>query len=214
MIPNAEFFTIVISALKARQAFSAVRMSDGEREILKFCRTRNPSSILTRFEPEWNRRFGTVGITCGEIEHRLITAFNGCTYFCTSSHVDELLPRHKNQFADKSYSYEWTRANRATLLNEAGRVVVINREAAVAACIGSREFTTAEIIHVPLSNWTESESVRHAVEKINAPLVLLSGGPASKYLAPVLAASGSRMVLDIGQGADAWWMLTGLEYRK
>lgn len=214
MIPNDKFFEIVMAALKARTEFSTVRMSDGEKKILEWTSNvntgRNAVIDSHLFNAGWHERFGTAGITSGVIRDRLLEAFSKCTYFCPGAGVEKLFPPHPRELADKQHTYEWTRAQRKALLEEAESVIVINRDPRVSDLIFGNG--KCAVWHLPLNNWKETTGIWASANQSKAPLVLLSGGPAAKYLAPAIAAQHGRMVLDIGQGADAWFMPTGIEH--
>jgi hypothetical protein len=216
MLNNETFFDIVIKALKAREPFSTVRMSDGEHKIINWARTPglNPATLIDNalFDAGWHKRFGTKGIRADKILDRLETAFNNCTYFCPGDSIHYRFPPHKNELVDNSYHYEWTRAQRTELLKTAGRVFVVNRDWTVYDKIYSTA-PDVKMYFVALDNWTQTSDVIETLLEEDAPLVLLSGGPASKHLAPIVSQMSKipKMVLDIGQGADAWWMATGRE---
>lgn len=214
MLDNNVFFDIVIKALKARERFSTVRMSDGEHRIIKWARTAQSQMPIDNalFDAGWHQRFGTAGITAGEILRRLENSFDLCTYFCPGYGCQHLFPKHPNPYVDNSYHYEWTRAQRTELLVTAKKVAVVNRDAKAFKKI-QETAPEVEMTLVPLDNWRQTIDVMRTVKAMDVPLVLLSGGPASKHFAPIVsgAREQGKMVLDIGQGADAWWMKTGIE---
>lgn len=216
MLDNNVFFDIVIKALKERERFSTVRMSDGEHRIIKWARAAGtlPNTPIDNylFDAGWHKRFGTSGITASEIYKRLENSFDLCTYFCPGDSVQYLFEKHENPYVDNSYHYEWTRAQRTELLMTAKRVAVVNRDVDV---FNKMRATAPEVEMklFPIDNWRQTYDVYQAVKSMDYPLVLLSGGPGAKHISPMLAelSPEPKMVLDIGQGADAWWMKTGIE---
>src|SRR5690242_11141954 len=81
VLSSDELFSVVLRALQEAKPLSIVRMSDGEEKILRYCKAHKPSEPMTQFGPEWGRRFGVFGITCGVMKARLDHAALDCTYY-------------------------------------------------------------------------------------------------------------------------------------
>ncbi len=207
-VPHELLFTEVLARLKAGEPTSVIRMNDGEKAILEYCKRQPPSTICRRYDEGWCARFGVTGITCAEIERRLLLAATTCTYFGSGCGIHHLLPPLDN-YTNPMYTYEWERAWKSELFAAAGTILAINRDASKIEEMRDPRFTKARIFHMSINDWRQSDTVMEAADTTDIRLILLSGGPPSKYLAPALAKK-NRVVLDIGQGADAWWWVHGV----
>lgn len=203
---------LVLDAVRNRQQFSITRMSDGEERILSYCKRLPHKALMRQFEEEWRVRFGVEGITCGEMETRLSLAAVNCTLFSPDG-SEEFFLKHFHQrtpFAEIYFPHRWTRAERVAMLQEAGHVLVINRDHAVAERIrNSPHNPGCHTSWLSLSDWRESESVIERATTMcrtnKIPLVFCSCGPASKYIVGEIARHANTVALDMGSGAPHFW---------
>jgi hypothetical protein len=100
------------------------------------------------------------------------------------------------------------------LFKTAGHVLFIHRNTSTADAmqIRAKWGLGVKVTYLKLASWRDSESVIEKAKSIDAPLVLFSAGPASKYIGPEISTSGliPRVTLDIGNVAD-YWTLTSLK---
>jgi hypothetical protein len=192
-------------ALKAKQAFSIVRMSDGETQILDYCETHNVAEKMMRFPDHWNRRYGTVDITCGEIQRRLLQAAEQCTYLAQDGWIPYCISNvrrfiHRQPFIWPNFPRVWTPEQKQAMFALADGMLIINRDGRVATDVaGGVPFDFIE-----LDSWQQADDVVKAASANAAQLVLVSAGPASKHICPAIAAQG-KVVLDVGSSAECWW---------
>jgi hypothetical protein len=198
-------FEATCAALKDQQNFSIVRMSDGETQILDYCDTHRGDEPMLRFPDHWNRRYGVLGITCGEIKHRLIRAAEECTYLAEDAWIPYCINNvrrfiHRQPFIWPNFPRVWTPEQKWQMFSLANRILIINREERVAEAVAKGK----EYDFIELGDWTQSERAIATARNSAAPLVLVSAGPASKYIVPEIAKQ-AKVVLDIGSSAECWW---------
>jgi hypothetical protein len=158
---------------------------------------------------------GCLGITKDDLYIRMQSAANECTWFAPSvsgiirkdfSLYDRFLPRER--YVDNFWCNAWDEEMKINLFKTAGHVLFIHRNAATADAmqIRAKYGIEVKVTWLKLDNWQESESVIEKASKIDAALVLFSGGPASKYIGPRIAKGGNvpKVVLDLGNAADHW----------
>jgi hypothetical protein len=213
--PNA-FFWMVIDALSNGKRLSCVRMADGEKAIWEQAKSQKRSEPLkTPFEnfPDWAKTYGVDGITAEEIMHRLSYAAIFSTHFAPSVSglrqeaykLYDIWPR-RDFYIDNFFVDQWNDEQKTELFKTAGHVLFIHRNAHTADSMQIRVQANLGVkVHfIKLDNWRECPDVIEKALKNPAPLVLFSGGPAGKYLAPDIARRSSlpRVVIDLGHGAD------------
>jgi hypothetical protein len=192
-------------ALKMREPFSIVRMSDGETQILDYCETHAAGDLMARFPDHWNRRYGTVGITCGEIKARLYRAAEECTYLAQDAWVPYCVTNvrrfiHRQPFIWPNFPRVWSPEQKWALYDLTERLLIVNREEEVVRAVaGSKPHD-----FVALSAWEQADQAVLAAKGSDAQLALVSCGPASKHIVPEIAAQG-KVVLDVGSAAECWW---------
>jgi len=218
-LPNAEYglpgyrdeltpegaYLATCEALKMREPFSIVRMSDGETQILDYCETHEPGELMAKFPDHWNRRYGVVGITCGEIQRRLLKAAAECTYLAQDAWIPYCINNvrrfiNRQPFIWPNFPRVWTPEQKLAMYALVDRLLIVNREEEVAKVVAQGKAYD----FVPLNGWVDSDKAVEAAAKSSAPLVLISAGPASKYICPEIAKQG-KIVLDIGSAAECWW---------
>jgi len=208
------FFPIVLDAVKNRQELSVVRACDGEKMILDQCIANGPGLLepLPGLDESWLVRYGVQGIDRVEMYRRLTMAGNNCNYFAPS--VSGLTMRSyciydyfnpRPYYIDNFFVNDWTWEMKQALFQAAGHVLFINYNPHTADSMQLRVQAnlSVKVSFIRLSNWKESQGVIEKALKSTAPLVLFSGGPASKYIGPLIAKS-SKVVLDLGAAAQHW----------
>lgn len=206
--PNT-FHMIVADALLSNKPLSVVRMGEGE---LKICHCIEQDGNLNEWFPEeWRVRIGIEGIDKAELWRRMKRAINDCDYFSPSMSgiinpiFDLYYLRKEQRYVDNFFINFWNEEQKVKLYKQAGHVVLLHRNPDTAFAFNRRanDYLGIKITYIPLSNWAQSENVIKQVSELDAPLVLFSGGPASKYIAPEISKSG-KVVLDIGNSVDAF----------
>jgi hypothetical protein len=218
------FYMLVGNALVNSKPLSVVRMGDGERQLLHAAMQspiHNQATIEEQADPiGWLKRMGCYGISNSELINRLGWAADECSYFAPSISGIQLdnfnlydLFQPRTKYVDNFFCNAWTEEMKIQLFNTAKHVLFIHRNtsAADAMQIRAKYALDVKVTYIKLESWTQSEEVIEKGSKIEAPLVLFSAGPASKYIGHRIATSGiSKVSLDIGNAAD-YWLLNGLK---
>lgn len=204
--PNT-FHMLVGSALLKRMPLSVVRMGDGELKLLN-CLEQD-GDLKEWFPEEWRIRLGVENIDKKELKYRLERAIHNCDYFSPSISgivnpvYDLYFLRYQTRYVDNFFVNFWTEEQIVQLYKAAGHVVLLHRNPDTAFAFNRRanDYLNVKTTYLNLSHWSQSEDIIKQVSELDAPLVLFSGGPASKYISPAIASSG-KVVLDIGNSVD------------
>jgi hypothetical protein len=209
-------YGVVVDALLRRDSLSVIRVSDGEKAALDYCEGRVTSEPMLCCDEGFRARFGVQGMDCRTCVDRIYSAAEECSHFapCLGFHDLRyaLLPyfRHPIYYSEgpvlcsELYQYQWSLRMRIALTRAAHRVVVINRDPAVAANISIMRYPNLATYHVPLTNWDGAEQAMEAAIYHKPDLVLMSAALGSKFIGPKISRACSAVVLDIGQAADVW----------
>lgn len=213
------FFHVVADALMTKRVLSLVRVSDGEKRALDYAgpivqNNGDPSAPLLCCDEGFRKKFGVEGITVGRIWGRIHVAANTCTHFAPTlsfwNPPYDLTPYFpfeggdRPQFVDEMFQYHWNLKQKRTIMALARRIVVINRDPAIIARVGTLAPSNTKVMGVHLDNWTESDWAMKSTLEHEPDLVLMSAALGSKYIGPSIAKRGGCVVLDIGQAADCW----------
>jgi len=215
--PNT-FFLLVADSLASRSSLSVVRMGDGERRLFAYCqnhkgRIEPPNSP---FDEPWLRQFGCYGIDTGELENRLRIAAEHSSFFAPQimgitrpefAVAKVFAPRVR--YVDNWFVRTWSKKLQNQLLSFAGRVLFIHGDEGVRESFyqAAESQCSVELLH--MSTWQEAEETIRVATLSSAPLVLFAGGPANKYIAPLIANGNTtvnKVVLDLGQAAASEWI--------
>lgn len=204
--PNT-FHMICGDALLRRKGLSVVRMGEGELKLWN-CLIQM-GDLKEWFSKEWRVRIGVEGIDISELMNRFQTAYLDCDYFSpsisgiTNPIFDLYFLRTEQRYLDNFFINFWSEEQIVQLYKTAGHVVLLHRNEGTGFAFNRRanDYLGIKVTYLPLSNWSQSEDIIKQVSAMDAPLVLFSGGPASKYIAPEIAKSG-KVVLDVGNSVD------------
>jgi hypothetical protein len=221
-ISTNAFYLLVGGALVAKKPLSIVRMADGEQMLMKLCRNGNGRDAVPPpggHGDDWLKNMGCYGITKTALKTRLEEAANTATYFgpSLSGIVDPSYSVHtlfnlRDRYVDGFFCNAWTEEMKITLFKTAGRVLFIHRNPASADAMQIRaKKIGVPVTYIQLAQWQDAEDVVGKARNDDAPLVLFSAGPASKFIGPRIATSGfiPKVTLDIGNAAD-YWLLSSL----
>jgi hypothetical protein len=196
----------------SHDALSVIRVSDGEKGALDYCEAHRSKDLLKCFDPGFRARFGVEGITCGEIYRRIYDAYNRCTHFSPTlgffKPIYDLTPYfdlNRKVLVDEMHQYFFSFNMRRELMQQAGHVLVINRDPQIVENLRSipgLEKVTFDWLC--LNSWEEAENVMEHAIKIGARLVLMSAALGSKYIGPRIAEANNSVVLDLGQAVEIW----------
>lgn len=217
--PNA-FHLIVGDALARQQSLSVVRMADGEHHLLTEINSHiddpdGMSAPIVGYDDAWMTRMGVAGITRRRLYERMTQAAEDCDYFAPSLsgiHKPEYemhsFFRPRDRYVDNFFVNFWTDEMKINLYRLAKRVLFIHRNPASAQAFSLRlKFVLGvEVTYIQLTKWQEAEAVIGQAADDEAPLVLFSAGPASKFIGPRIAVEGKlpKVTLDIGNASDSW----------
>ena len=216
-ISSNAFYMIVGSALLNRAGLSVVRMADGEHHLMEEIIQHGLEEAwlnhpVTSFDQAWRERMGVEGISRGTLFKRLIEAANDCDYFAPSlsginrkEYEVHSYFRSRSRFVDNFFVNAWTDEMKIKLYRAAGHVLFIhgNPNSARAFYLRLKYVLGVKTTYIQLSMWDQAEQVIEAAAKVDAPLVLFSAGPASKFIGPRIAQQG-KVTLDLGHASDSW----------
>jgi hypothetical protein len=192
-------------------------MADGERELMLAARKGDSDDLVTIDQPDpqaWLKKMGCLGLSKGELMRRLEAAANECSYFAPSmsglqmesySVYDLFQPR--DCYVDSFFHNVWTEEMKINLFKAAKHVLFIHRstESADAMQIRAKWALGVKVTYLKMETWQQSEEIIEKGSKVDAPLVLFSAGPASKYIGARIGRQGiPKVTLDIGQSSDLW----------
>lgn len=216
MSPSA-FYAVATSALLERAALSVVRMGDGERHLLDDARDHLETGEVAAPDGmgiEWLMRMGCASMPRKEMVRRLQFAAKSATYFAPSITglindrfaLYDALRDPRRVYLDNFFVNTWTDEQRIALYQRAGHVLFIHRNAHTADSLQLRlqGQLGVKVDYIALSDWRETIRAEVQAYANTAPLVLVSAGPAGKYIIPMIADRGGKVVLDLGNAADHW----------
>jgi hypothetical protein len=209
------FYLMVGSAILKGEELSVVRMADGELALYRYC---HEVPLPASMGGAWMERYGLTGISKDELFKRLLKAAMTCTYFAPSVSgihrrdydVYDLFPP-RDRYVDNFFSYAWTEDYKIQLFKTAKRVLFIHANPNTARAMTTRaQKIGVEVTWLQMSRWEEAEEVAAKGKEIDAPLVLHSSGPASKWIGAEIAHGGNirKVALDVGSAADRWTLLS------
>jgi hypothetical protein len=205
--------------LKQKWPLSVVRMGDGECHLM--CQDISqgwhdkPIEPYPGFGIEWLIKLGIDGISRSEVQNRLYKAAARCTFFAPSIsgiqredyNLYHFFPP-REYYVDNFFVNAWTEKMILALYKTAGHVLLIHKNAHTADSLQLRlqGSDIAKVHFIKLQTWQQAEDVVKKAKEIDAPLVLVSAGPGSKWIIPEIAVTGrvSKVVLDIGNAMDRW----------
>lgn len=211
------FYLILLDALTKKNALSVARAADGEKILMDEYLKHGSGAFepIEAMDEDWLKRYGIHGITREELYRRILRAGTECTYFAPSISgvankgysVWDYFPLRK-EYVDNFFVNDFKWEMKENLVKTAGHVLLIhgNPHTADSMQLRLQANLGVKVDYIRLTNWRDSEAVIQAAHKINAPLVLFSGGPASKYIANDIATEGNipKVVIDLGAAAQHW----------
>jgi hypothetical protein len=209
------FYLMVGSAIVKHEELSVVRMADGERLLFNYCLGGTlPPSMGT----DWMQRYGLVGIAKEYLLDKLVQAATTCTYFAPSVSgihlrnydVYDMFPR-RDRYIDNFFNYAWAEDYKIQLFKTAKRVLFIHANPRTAKAMTERAAKIGvEVVYLQMSKWEQAEEICEKGKLVDAPLVLHSTGPASKWIGAEIARGGNirKVSLDVGSAADRWTLLS------
>lgn len=214
-ISTNTFYMLVGSALIKRQDLSVVRMGDGEVRLYEdvskpgVC---GPVFPTARHDKQWLKTLGVLGIPKTLLKERMERAANECTYFAPSisgiwrTDYNNYHLSFRDHYVDNFFVNAWTEEMIVALFRQAGHVLLIhgNAETADAMQIRSQGILGVKVSFLKLTSWENAEAIVEAAHKIDAPLVLFSGGPGSKFIGPAISNGHGKVALDLGNSVDRW----------
>lgn len=221
VMSSRAFYAIVKNALESKEALSVVRIGDGEKFLFDLVKDDMYSRdiVVRPGHEKWLDNLGVTGITQRELYRRLWFASTECDYFAPSVsglyldgfNLYDTFPS-RDIYVDNFFVNDWVEEMKAVIFRQAGHVLLIHNNANTADSMQLRAQANLQckVTYLPLSHWSQAESVIAQAGEINAPLVLFSGGPAAKYIGPIISRGGHipKVVLDLGNAADHWTFST------
>ena len=216
-ISSRAFYQIVIDAIDNKKSLSTVRAADGEKMLMdQYINLGDGIANPPGSESDkWLDTYGIRGITRKELYDRILLAGSTCDYFAPSvSGLSNDLYNLYNYFpsrdhyVDNFFCNDWTTDMKSELFKKSGHVLLIhgNPHTADSMQIRVQANLKVKVSYLKLTNWSESINVIERASKIDAPLVIFSGGPSNKYISNEISKGGNipKVVLDIGAAAQHW----------
>jgi len=211
-ISTSTFYMMVANAVLRREPLSIVRMGDGEKLLMDYLEGL-PASTRDVEDDDWMGRLGCLGIDKCDLHDRIKLAANECTWFAPSisgiiREDFELYNRFRSRprYVDNFWCNAWTEEMKINLYKAAGHILFIHRNPNSYAALADRahELLGVKTSYIQMDNWRQSEDVIAQAYEVDAPLVLFSAGPASKYIGHRIATRGriSKVSLDLGNSSD------------
>ena len=221
-ISSNTFYLLVGNAIIANKPLSVIRMADGEKHFFNNCRIGKLTDLATPpagHNDTWMEWMGCKGITKKEMLKRLRLAMKSDYFAPSITGITLKTFDVHNEFywkwfspkiyVDNFFPNAWDEEMKINLFKLAKHVVFIHRTTSTADAmqIRAKKFGV-KVTYIKLTNWQEADAVAITASQIDAPLVIFSGGPASKYIGNYIAHHGRpKVALDIGQAADRWTFL-------
>ena len=221
-IASRAFYHTVYNAVRLKQSLSVVRMGDGERTLFIDCATAAANQVsglpVDSFDLKWRQRMGIEGMTFYQLANYMGRAIDNADYFAPN--INGLMqpdysvyPWYKvggrqQPLVDNFFVNEWDLTHRTALLKAAGNILVLhaNPVTAITFAKRARAYLNVGIRHVSMATFDDGPRAVAECAKWDYPLVLVSAGPASKYIIPEIASQG-KVVLDLGNAMDHWLLL-------
>lgn len=220
--PNT-FFMLVANALAHRTPLSVVRMGDGEKGLYQICQDQSKQGEahyeqgrLTGcpWGDDWLDQMGVRNIPIAALANRIVMAANNCTYFAPqimgiqrSEFALHHLFRLREFYVDNWFVREWSHKMQDQLLTAAGKVLFIHGRPDVSVAFHNRcQDLQIQVEIISMRTWADAGRAIAEGVTSDAPLVLFSGGPANKFIAPEICKHRSAVVLDLGQAAEKEWL--------
>lgn len=214
-VSSNAFYLMVGSAIVKHEELSVVRMADGERMLFGYCLG---ESLPPSMGEDWMKRYGVSGIPKEQLLARLVQAATTCTYFAPSVSgihlknydVYDIFP-HRDRYVDNFFSYAWAEDYKIQIFKTAKRVLFIHANPRTAKAMTERAAKIGvEVVYLQMSRWEQAEEICEKGKQVDAPLVLHSTGPASKWIGAEIAHGGNirKVSLDVGSAADRWTLLS------
>ncbi|OQA09846.1 MAG: hypothetical protein BWY66_00385 [bacterium ADurb.Bin374] len=200
----------LITRVKDRVPTSVIRMSDGERAVIKHAKDGSLAGFLK--DPVWLKRFGLEGADIRKVGEELLLAGNNADYLaCTVSglylpqyRVHNLFPDHR-QFIDSFYPRMWWATYRVGDVLKAGQVLILHRNQAALVPKLAERYGLKGVEGMTLDSWRDQEGLLERVREHPASTVLVSGGPSGKPFCVKLARVAGKVVLDVGEAMTNCW---------
>jgi len=200
---------MVADAVASKKELSFVRCCDGEKIILD--QPKNSTNNILCFDHAWQKEFGTTGMTLAQLQNSILEAGNTCTHFGPSIsgiHLHNYFLynhfRERAYYIDNFFPYSWSQEMQKMLFTAVAGILIIHRDHAKHVEGFKKKFSIKNVQGLSLDSWQDVSGVINEARKLPHQLVLFSGGPAGKILAPKIASGTAKIVLDIGQAMHAW----------
>lgn len=200
----------IITHIKNRTAASVIRMSDGERAVIKHVEDGSLTEFLK--DPVWLKRFGLEGADIRKVGEELLWAGNNADYLaCTVSglylhqyRVHNLFTARRH-FIDSFYPRMWWATHRVVDVLRAGQVLILHRNQAALVPKLAERYGLKGTEGMTLDSWRDQEGLLERVRTHAASTVLVSGGPSGKPFCVKLARVTGKVVLDVGEAMTNCW---------
>lgn len=209
ILSSEAFAAQIITRIKRGIPTSAIRLSDGEKQVALFSRGAPLAYFLK--DPVWLERYGLLGANIASVGKQLIEAcekadYAGCTIsglFLPNFRCHDVFPP-RSEYIDNFFPCLWQTTGRLSCVLAAADILVMHRDcAAVTASLS--KLTPRKVSGFKLNSWHDHDTAIKTCAASGAGLVLVSGGPAGKPLCVRLAKETGKVVLDVGEALQVHW---------
>ena len=211
-LSNHAFCFIVSQMILKKEAFSVVRMGDGERSII-FGRERH------YVDPEWAKVRGCVDdqgnlISNGRLADDLVAAGNRATFFGPSLH-GLFLPAYdlfgffnaRDTYVDALYPSYWLAHGYVGDFLRIGKSLIacFDHDRVVKTLTENHNLPMGQLTGVELKSWSDKDRILSTISSSDVDMVLVAGGPPGKLLVVEAAENCNKPVLDVGDALRMRW---------
>lgn len=209
------FAIIVGDKISRGEGFSAVRMGDGELEIIEAAE----EGRAICFDEQWKLRYGLLAsdgeINTADLRAQLRWAGNNATFF--GPNIAALcLPQFqlygffqpREKYIDALFPYAWYARGIVKDFLKLGKIFIACRNWTNVRDALIKTYGLAYSGHIAgaeLDNWSDYGRVKHCALYSDAKIVLVAGGPIGKSLVVSIAENSDKAVLDVGSALQAKW---------
>lgn len=202
---------IICDAIARKKPLSVVRLSDGERSIMKYSIGQSKAHYLN--EEKWLKEYGLMGADLKKIGEDLFKASQESDYLCANISgffninygVHDLI-QEREVYAEAYYGYVWKNSGRiAELFKENISGGVVTRKAVETAERLKANYNFNACETAVYDSWMDRERVLDEIGNMKSHLILCAGGASIKYLCVEAAKIHNKVVLDAGSALTNIW---------
>lgn len=202
---------IICDAVASDKPLSIVRLSDGERSIMRYARGQSQTHYL--YEKKWLTEYGLWGADLQVIGEDLYRASEEADIICPNISgffnpnygvLDLIKPR--DIYAEAYFGYVWKNSGRLKdLLDTKIPMGIVTRNANEIAQRLKTNFAHEEFETSVYNSWKDKDRVIEEIGKMKSNLIFCAGGASMKYICVIAAKKYNKVVIDAGSALTNFW---------